>query len=509
MEETDMCYLTPTVLSLHEVISSECAAKTLGPSQRLTLGVQALAGNQTITSLADEFDVSRKFVYQQAATAQTALENAFAPEVADDQLLFHLPVTKAWLRQATLGLTLICHSSLRGVVEYCRDLLGVNLSVGTVHNILQDAVDKARPYNLQHNLGNVAIGGLDEIFQSRRPVLVGADVASTYCFLLSLEEHRDAETWGIRLLELQERGFAPQATIADFAGGIRAGQELALPHVTCRGDVFHARYEITLLLTYLENRAYETIAAYQQLEHKKAKRNRQGQRTNVLSQKARFAKQAESKAVALADEVALLTRWLHYDILAVSGLPYADRCALYDFIVAELEARQPLCPHRIGPVCTLLKNQRERLLAFAAQLELDLTGLAEQFQVPVDIVREILDLQGLDERQPQRWHKEAALRQKLRERFWNLSTSVQDLADQVVRASSVIENLNSRLRPYFFLRRQLGADYLVLLQFFLNHRRFLRSEHPDRVGKSPAELLTGETHPHWLEMLGYRSCSRN
>ena len=46
-------------------------------------------------------------------------------------------------------------------------------------------------------------------------------------------------------------------------------------------------------------------------------------------------------------------------------------------------------------------------------------------------------------------------------------------------------------------------DYLTLLQFFLNHRRYLRSEDPSRVGKSPAELLTGEPHAHWLELLGY------
>ena len=78
-----------------------------------------------------------------------------------------------------------------------------------------------------------------------------------------------------------------------------------------------------------------------------------------------------------------------------------------------------------------------------------------------------------------------------------------------VRASSVIENLNSRLRGYFFLRRHLGPDYLALLQFFLNHRRFLRSEHAERVGKSPAELLTGQSHPHWLEMLGYTRFTRN
>ena len=105
--------------------------------------------------------------------------------------------------------------------------------------------------------------------------------------------------------------------------------------------------------------------------------------------------------------------------------------------------------------------------------------------------------------------KEAALRQRLHHRFYDLQEAVHDLAQQVVRASSVIENLNSRLRCYFFLRRHLGSDYLVLLQFFLNHRRFLRSEHPERVDKSPAELLTGQPHPHWLEMLGYTHFSQS
>ena len=84
-----------------------------------------------------------------------------------------------------------------------------------------------------------------------------------------------------------------------------------------------------------------------------------------------------------------------------------------------------------------------------------------------------------------------------------------DLAGSTVRASSVVENFNSRLRTYFFLRRSLGQDYLTLLQFFLNHRRFLRSEHPERVGKSPRELLTGETHPHWLDMLGFTLAAEN
>jgi hypothetical protein len=507
-----VCHSIPATRALQQAIPNHCTAKTLGAGERLSLGVQALAGHLSIAGLAEQANVSRKFVYQQANRAQTALDDAFAPTAADDKVLFHLPVTKRWLKQVTLGLTLICHSSYRGVHEFCRDLLGVNLAVGAVHNIVRDAIDKARPHNRAQNLANVDIAGLDEIFQKRQPVLVGADIRSTYCFLLSGEEQRDGDTWALRLLECQDRGFAPKATIADFGTGIRAGQERAMPGVPCRGDVFHALHEITPVVTFLENRAYDTIIAHDKLLRKKTKLQQQGRRDQrgqlqALSHKVAAAANEQAKAIPLADDVAVLTRWLRLDVFAVTGLPYADRTALFDFIVAELQARAPLCPHRLDPVCTLLQNHRDQLLAFALQLEQDLADLAAEFAVPVAIVRELLDLQTLDKRQPLRWQKEAALRECLRGQFYLLDQAVRDLSKKVVRASSIIENINSRLRNYFFLRREIGAGYLELLQFFLNHRRFLRSEHRERVDKSPAELLTGQPHPHWLEMLGYnRSC---
>jgi hypothetical protein len=159
---------------------------------------------------------------------------------------------------------------------------------------------------------------------------------------LSLEDHCDADTWGVRLLELQRQGFHPKATIADAGKAIRAGQGLAMPGLPCRGDVFHALKTVQSLVTFLENRAYAA-----------------------------------------------------------------------------------------------------------------------------------------------------------------------EVARQTVRASSLVENLTSRLCNYSFLRRHLGPDYLALLQFLLNHRRFVRSQRPERVGKSPAELLSGTRHPHWLQMLGYVRFSRN
>jgi hypothetical protein len=485
-------------------------AQRLLPAQRQTLAVQVLAGTHPVADLARQHQVSRKFLYQQADTATHALNHAFDRAPAADRVLFNLPVTKAWLDQLVLALVLICHSSTRGVVELLRDLFDHPISLGTVHNIVHSAVPQARRINRQYNLSSIRIGLLDEIFQADDPVLVGVDAASTFCFLLSLEDHRDTETWGIRLLELVDRGFDPEATIADFASGLRAGLKEALPGRPCRGDVFHALYEVGPLVGYLENRAYGAIDTRTKLEQKQATaERRRGRKDQSLARKLSYARLAEAKAIALADEMALLARWLRDDILSVSGPEYAIRRDLFDFVVAELRARESACPHRIRPVRTLLENQRDNLLAFAVALDRELTALAQEWQISVTTTREVLQVQSLPTWDPKRWRREAALRETLRGRYHGVCADVQELSDRVVRASSLVENLNSRLRNYFFLRRQLGEDYLTLLQFFLNHRRYLRSEVPSRVGMSPAELLTGEPHAHWLELLGYTRFSQN
>ena len=84
---------------------------------------------------------------------------------------------------------------------------------------------------------------------------MAVDTASTFCYLLSQEEHRDADAWSVRLVELADRGFAPDAIVADFGSGLRAGQQLALPDVPCRGDIFHLLHDLAQVLSYLENRA--------------------------------------------------------------------------------------------------------------------------------------------------------------------------------------------------------------------------------------------------------------
>jgi hypothetical protein len=509
MEETDVCYPTPAVLSIQQAIPNGCPAKALPPSQRLKIGLQGLAQTRTVTELADEFDTSRKFVYQQVAIADHALDDAFAPQAADDQVLFYLPVTKKWLRQLVLGLVLIGHTPLRGVVELLRDLFDYRISLGSVCNIVHAAVASAQKHNLAQDLSRVRVGAHDEIFQAGQPVLVGTDALSTFCYLLSLEDNCDAVTWGVRLLELQDRGFDPDHVVADAGNALRAGQKEVMPGTPCRSDVFHALLQASGVVAILENRAYATMTTCADLQRKMARAKQHGRPVQAWARQLTDASKKQAQAIALADDVTLLKRWLQCDVLALAGPPHADRIALFDFIVAELSARVPQAAALLGPLVTYLKNQRDNLLLFAAQLDRDFAALSTEFAVSADLVRELFAVQTLELNNPRRWRRDASLRSTLGARYFPLSQELEEVHRRTVRASSLVENLNSRLRSYFFLRRHLGKDYLSLLQFFLNHRRYLRSEHPERVGKSPAELLNGQSHPHWLELLGYTRFSRN
>ena len=81
-------------------------ATRLPESDRKDLAIQALARSETVSDLAARHEVSRKFVYQQTSKARAALDDAFSSGTPDDEVLFELAVTKALLRQVTVGLVL-------------------------------------------------------------------------------------------------------------------------------------------------------------------------------------------------------------------------------------------------------------------------------------------------------------------------------------------------------------------------------------------------------------------
>ncbi len=149
-----------------------------------------------------------------------------------------------------------------------------------------------------------------------------------------------------------------------------------------------------------------------------------------------------------------------------------------------------------------LQNQCDTLLAFASVLDQKLADIAQAHAIAEPLVREACVLHRLPSISPAYWQGWNRLRATMGGKFHTLLDAVSRAMAQTPRSSSLVENLNSRLRTYFTLRRHLGGSYLDLLRFFLNHRRFLRSRRAERNGRSPRELMTGQGHPHWLTLLG-------
>jgi hypothetical protein len=484
------------------------AAHSLNSIKRQEIGIQAIGGHAPISHVANRYGVSRKFVYQQKEKALAGIAQAFEdPALEEGKVLFYIPVTKKWLMQVVLALLFICRASYQGVVEFFRDILDYDISKGSVQNIVYRHLEKAKGINRQQELSRVTVGLHDEIYQAGDPVLVGCCARSTYCYLLKLEKTCDANSWGVHLLDLREKqGLSPDFTVIDGGPSARKGQKDAWPDIPAHGDTFHALKPFLELVGYLENRAMDALQVIEDLKHKIERPRGQWKeegKQHDLFQQLIAAEKAGEQAVLLVDDMTTLYRWLQNDILSLVGPAYADRQELLRFVVDQLRLRESLCRHKIEPVRKYLDNHSDNLLEFVPITERCLYEIAQCLEVSLSDVLVVYQLKGLPLSQQKRWEQYAALQARLGHKFYWIESLIDEVLDGTVRANSLVENINSRLRTYFTLRRELGSDYLDFLQFFLNHRQFMRSRCKERVGKSPVELLTGTKHKHWLEMLGF------
>ncbi|MGE3537812.1 MAG: hypothetical protein AB7N91_10310 [Candidatus Tectimicrobiota bacterium] len=88
----------------------------------------------------------------------------------------------------------------------------------------------------------------------------------------------------------------------------------------------------------------------------------------------------------------------------------------------------------------------------------------------------------------------------LEQQFAPLQTVVFEKLDAIVQASSLVELVNSFIRPYLNSSKgQITQETLNLIIFYHNHRRYKSGK---RQGKASIELLTRETlEADWVALL--------
>ncbi|HKM69656.1 MAG TPA: hypothetical protein VJX94_06245, partial [Stellaceae bacterium] len=170
-----------------------------------------------------------------------------------------------------------------------------------------------------------------------------------------------------------------------------------------------------------------------------------------------LARQTETRANRLARDIRTLSQWLSHDVLALAGPALATRQELFDFLVEELARLELEDARRIRPVRVALENQRDDLLAFAGVLDEKLAAIAGVHDISALLVREACVLHRLPSTSTAYWQGWNRLRSKLGGKFHAVFDAVSRVMAETPRSSSLVENLNSRLRTYFTLRRHLGG----------------------------------------------------
>ena len=168
------------------------------------------------------------------------------------------------------------------------------------------------------------------------------------------------------------------------------------------------------------------------------------------------ASQNEAILLKLATEIQILLYWLRIDILSLAGPEWQERLELMNFIIEELQLREDQEHKGIRALRVALSNQKEDLLAFAQILDQKLADIAQKFQISLSQVREVCLLMKKSLSTNVYWQKWNHLYKQLSAKFLPVKEAVESAMKSTPRASSLVENLNSRDLKLLFLEKATG-----------------------------------------------------
>lgn len=396
-----------------------------------------------------------------------------------------------------LSLSLDCHASIDGIRRTFSSVLGTDISAGKISSILTEASKRAESFDDSISLDSIKQGANDEIFQGNTPVLTGIDVESTYVYLLAEAGDRSADTWQLFMEDRKGHGLELEVGISDGGTGLNTGIPKAFPDICIQPDVFHELRPVGAELSRLERKAEKLISQESGLE-KRAHGTKPRKKT--LEQLSQIHTKVEA-AIYEYELLRILFCWL-VEIFGFSGYSFQDTCMLADWILSEMETAFP------GRTKLLEQTKRIRgkipqILSFIFRLEKELAGTAREKGISPETFEMMYRQKAYQTCSDEYIRLEYRLGEVLGNDYLMIRQEFNRILEHTKRASSLVENLNSRIRVYMDLKRIVPKRYFTLMKVYFNTRKYHRSRNKERIGKSPIELLTGKEYPDFLEVLGY------
>jgi hypothetical protein len=457
-----------------------------------------------VSQLSRDHHVSRQSLYRWKEKAEMALQEAFQPRQWPSQRASHL-------ERHVLTLLIEAHASYREIQTCLQRLLGISLSVGTICGLVQRAGERARAWMQRQGSTSARALALDEQFSSKRgeAYLNVVDVHSGQVWASFPPAAVDGESWLIVLWELQAQGVRYETTVSDGGHAMHEALKELNQLDTHQRDVWHifqqaakVQGRVETLVQHEEERL-RTISAYE-------RRKASGQRFSGRPPTTSGTQQSKTvnHLMSLWEAVAYLFTELHrllsvviVDRTSATGLMTSSRrkAELQTLVTLLFEVQQQApanLQHDLSAMARLLELALPCLLSFTHELE--------------DSHQQAVQALGTQAVQllAWAWQRRQILGQEIHTLVQGVAPSWRSVAQmlferwsQAVRASSMVENWHSIVRPHLAVHRTLSAGLLALLAVWHNHRIAPRGPHE---GHSPLQRSqSDQVETDWLTALGY------
>ncbi len=352
----------------------------------------------------------------------------------------------------------------------------------------------------------------DEVYAGRQPVLEVVEPRSGLLLTLERAVSRDETAWGCAWRELTERGVVIDGVVADGAEGLRTGAGLDRRSAAERGqcpwaagvpeprlDHWHTLRDLGRVGHALATEAYRRLAAAERTARATAeaiayardgRRPRRGRPLRGVTDATAIQATAHAgeEAIARADGTARVREALP------PVDPASGRVRMREAVTDDLQAATTLLRElggRATEAATILAARTAGLTAYLGDLDRGLAG--PRAVLPENALRFVAWA----------WRHQHALELHAAAAAWPAAPAaarwVWAALAGAVRASGMVENLNSALDPHRAAHRGLPGTILAVWRVYRNHRVFPRGKRTDHSSLD----LAGLPAPHWLDALGY------
>jgi hypothetical protein len=456
-----------------------------------------------MTQIAQAYHISRTFLYQLSWAAQHHLEDLFS----DPLHLIEPPdfLLEPWI----LLLRLEGQCSIPSMSSIFKHFDSQPNSVGYLSQYLQD-YGRCVPSTLSMPHKKVVFYLSDEIFAIRAPILVTIDAQSTAILKIELASDRSAKTWETHFQDLGAHRFHSLGMASDRGVGLKAGYQAACQDGFWVCDQFHEFQDLFNRCHHLERKAYGVIGKEVEAAETFAKAKSEANLQKRLEQYEQV-RQACEGAIKSYDQLNLLLGMLSDALYLCSNL---GRLRTVEGVRSDLTV-----------ILTLMEGiNDEKLPKLLKPIHAHMDDILVPFRQVERIHTELLEVmpEKIVDALVLAWHHDHLFYQSrgkkkhyhrresdswlnfsdglLDDQFDELKGQVFEKLDSIVKASSLVEMVNSLIRPYLTSSKgQITQETLNLIMFYHNHRRYKSGR---RQGKAPIELLTGETlEGDWVDLL--------